>query len=138
MPLRAIVHLLLGRRIVIVDGTAKARRASDALTYGVPTWCAAYNAALGFRSPPCGWITDHAMVQARSDVHRQMRHTVIKLAEIYAPNGAPAALIGWTVHPGMSSTPSITFSPDANVILECHRGIDHDDRPEVLRQRMGQ
>lgn len=122
MPLRAVVHLLMNRRIVIVDGTAKDHQMSDALTYGVPTWCAVYNAALMVRPlRPCDWITDHAMAMAFSAAHRPLRHTIQKLAELYAPNGSsPSALIG----------------QDRNVVLECHHGIDHDDRPERLAELM--
>lgn len=120
MPLRAVVHLLLGSRIVIIDGTAKSHRISDALRFGVPTWCAAYNHALGFYRPPCDWISDHAMEVARSPLHRPLRHNIQKLAELYASvRSAPPARIG--------------VGQDYNVVLECHLGIEHDDRPERLR-----
>lgn len=114
MPLRAVVQLLVGGQIVIVDAGVRGRL-TDALRFGVPTWCAVYNRAVmlnpGIRT--CPWFTRAMACAAGSADHRPLVHTIRKLARVYG--GGRPAVIG------------------KNVLLECHGLVGHDDKPEALK-----
>lgn len=123
MPLRAVVHLLVGGQVVVVDGGAKGDRLTDALRFGVPTWCAVYNRAVmdGSSIPTCPWFTSAIAEASRMARHRPLVQTIRKLAKLYGELGG---------HP---ARPAIVGK---NVLLECHGGIDHDDRPDELISRL--
>ena len=112
MPLDAVRLLLLGGQVVIVDA-GRADRLTDALRFGVPTWCAVFNRAIQARiHSTCPWFTSDMLHAAWSARQRPLKQTIRKLAEVYG-----------------ASRPAVVGK---NILLECHR-CDHDDRPEVLR-----
>lgn len=118
MPMRAVIHLLEGGQIVVVDAGVR-NRLTDALRFGLPTWCGVFNRAIRYRGAdlaPCSWYTDAMHRAAGSTRHRPLVQSIRKLAHLYGW-GRPA-VIGKTV------------------LVECHGGIDHDDRPDVLAKRI--
>ena len=120
MPYRAIIHLLLGGTVTIIDGTRRHKPLSDALRFGVPTWCIVFNRGLAFRGSRhilvCDWQTDAMATTALSDRHTPAAHAIRKLSHIY----------GYT-------EPAIVGK---NVLLECHHGCEWDDHPDRLRSRI--
>ena len=113
MPYRAVIHLLCGGEITIVDATAKNKPLTDAQRKGVPTWCLVFNRALRYYDVKvCDWQTVDMVQVAHSRVHKPLVQAIRKLAEIYGESGP--AIIGKNVH------------------LVCHRGIEFDDKPELL------
>jgi hypothetical protein len=60
MPYRAVIHLLRGGVVEIIDATHKSKLLSEALRHGVPTWCIVMNRAMKFdyqNVRVCGWQT---------------------------------------------------------------------------------
>lgn len=114
MPLSAVVHLLRGEQIVIVDAGSK-NRLTDALRFGVPTWCAVFNRAVRLWAKPAPWFTREMARAAGSSAHRPLVQTIRKLSELYG-----------AVRPAVAGN---------SILLECHVA-DHDDRPETLRALM--
>lgn len=113
MPYSAVIHLLLGGTVTVVDASAH-RRLSDALRWGVTTWCLVFNRALGVCVPVCDWETPAMRRVAHyHHPHRKLMGTVRKLERVYGNSGP--LVVG------------------ENVLLECHRRSDLDDRPDVLR-----
>ena len=119
MPLTAVRHLLLGGQLVIVDATRHPDRLSDALRFGVPTWCAVFNRAIGQRVRPCDWWTREMQSVADWTHQRPVVQTIRKLAELYACAYTRPAVIG------------------KSILLECHGGVDFDDRVAELRRWVG-
>ena len=116
MPYRAVIHLLCGGEITIVDATAKSKPLTDAQRKGVPTWCLVFNRALRiYDVKVCDWQTKDMVEVARSRVHKPLVQTIRKLVEIYGHSGP--AVIGENVH------------------LVCHRNVEFDDKPELLAER---
>lgn len=116
MPWSAVIHMLLGGELEIVDGTTDGKL-SDALRMGVPTWCLVFNRALGmYRTRVCDWQTRDMVEVARSNRHRPTAQAIRRLSIIY----------GW-------SGPAIVGS---NVRLTCHR-CWHDDKPAMIAQQVG-
>ena len=120
MPWRAVVCLLGGGSVRIVDATRRHKPLTDALRYGVPTWCLVFNRALGDRrSVVCAWQTPEMRKCANADRHKPTAHAIRKLARVLAPWPSPVrAIIG------------------QNVLLECHQGFDADDKPKRLAARI--
>lgn len=113
MPLRAVIHLLCGDTLEIVDG-ARRPHMPDALRYGVPTWCRVFNRAIRQPiMPVCPWETPEMVTAARHGRHKPVVATIRKLAGIYEP--MRPAVIG------------------ENVLLTWHR-CQHDDNVRGLRQ----
>ena len=84
MPYRAIIHLLTGGSLEIIDATAHDKPLSDALKYGLPTWCIVMNHAMKFdyiRIRVCDWQTKE-MIRA-SQVHRNYLQSLRKLIKLY-------------------------------------------------------
>jgi len=117
MPYKAVIHLLLGGKIEIIDGTQHNKPLSDALKYGVPTWCRVFNRAVGGNFNEfkvCSWETREMRIAANTQQKRLLVQTYRKLIELYGVK-APA-IVG------------------NNVILTCHSNIKFDDKPEQLRE----
>lgn len=118
MPFKAVLWLLEGGKITIVDGTRKNKSLSDALRYGIPTWCIVFNRALDYPGSRnikvCDWQTPEMKKAALSNCHKPLVQTIRKLIKVFGYK--KPAIIG------------------SNILLECHPGADFDDEPEKLRQ----
>ena len=119
MPFKAIVHLLQGGQITIVDATRKMKPLSDALKFGVPTWCIVFNRALNgenFRNiKVCLWQTPEMKGTAlQHPHHKPLVKTIRKLVKVFGY--VKPAVIGDNVH------------------LECHQEVLFDDKPENLKE----
>jgi len=117
MPYNAVIQLLKGNTIEIIDATHHNKPLSDALKYGVPTWCLVFNRALRLRhTTVCSWQT-RAMTEIANDRrHKPLVQAIRKLIELYGHNG-PAVC-------------------DENVLLTCHKNVDFDDKPELLKKEI--
>ncbi len=123
MPLSAVVHLLRGGELEIVDATRSSKRLTDAQRLGVATWCLVFNRAVapilpGARSVRvCPWQTREMARLAMSQIHRPTAHTIRKLGRIFG--AVRPAVIG------------------ENVLLTCHSGAVWDDQPLRLQAVLG-
>lgn len=113
MPWDAVIHLLKGGEICVIDATSH-NRLSDALKYGVPTWCAVFNRAIRTPSKVCDWFTPEMQTTSMSKLHKPTVQTIRKLVPLYGFTSP--AVIGSTVH------------------LVCYREVQFDDKPLELRK----
>lgn len=116
MPHIAIIHLLLGGTIKIIDATKHPKPLSDALMKGVPTFCLVFNRAIGGkenRPQVCEWQTEFMVSCSKSDKHKPLVQNIRKMIGIYG--FVKPAVIG------------------DNVILECHSNFSSNDKPSQLR-----
>lgn len=114
MPYSAVVALLKGESLTIIDATRRYKRLTDAQKYGIPTWCLVFNRAIHRKDVVvCDWQTREMQRAALSEIHKPYVNTIRKLANIY----------GW-VKPAVISD---------NVILECQQGAIWDDQPKRLK-----
>lgn len=120
MPWRATLHLLRGGSLCVVDATRRRKPLTDALRYGLPTWCLVFNRALGQRrTVVCDWQTRAMVEAANSERHKPVAHGIRKLARAFGLGDSPVlARIG------------------VNVFLECHQAFDADDKPRRLARRV--
>lgn len=117
MPYSAVIHLLKGGIIKIVDATQHDKPLSDALKYGVPAWCRVFNRSVGGsynEHHVCGWETREIRIAANKQEQRPLVQTYRKLIQLYGVT--KPAVIG------------------DNVILECHRNVTFDDKPDLLKE----
>ncbi len=118
MPYRAVIHLLMGKELKIVDATRRHKLLTDALKFGVPTWCLVFNRSLGktYRSiKVCDWETPEMRRLAHhTDIHESSIDSIRKLIHLY----------GYT-------KPAIIGD---NILLECHQAFVADDQIERLRK----
>lgn|SRR3990167_763998 len=118
MPWEAVVRLLRGEQIKIVDATAKSKGLTDALRYGVTTWAIVFNRGLGIRPKNkfyevSGWETKEMVSAALSDIHKPLAHSIKKLNRLFG------------------RTEPVIIGTD--IILECHRNCLHDDRIVLVK-----
>ena len=117
MPWTAVIHLLQGGKITIVDATRRHKQLTDAQKFGVPTWCLVFNRALRKRKiVVCDWQTPEMAHIAHNDTHEPYMRSIRKLAKLYGVSNP--AVVG------------------ENVFIECHQAFDADDKPKRLRQRI--
>jgi len=118
MPIKVVIHLLQCGEITIVDATRKYKPLSDAMKFGVPTWCIVFNRALNFKGSRhikvCDWQTPEMKRIALSQQHKPLVQTIRKLIRIYGYENP--AIIGKNIH------------------LECHQGAIFDDKPKRLKE----
>lgn len=118
MPYSAVIHLLKGGSVTIVDATRRHKPLSDAMKFGVPTWCIVFNRALNFKNSKhikvCDWQTPEMKHVALSSKHKALVHTLRKLIKIYGYS--KPAIIG------------------DNIVIECHQGAIFDDKPKRLKE----
>lgn len=118
MPYRAVIHLLTGGEIEIIDATQHDKPLSDALRFGVPAWCRTFNRAIGQNVVHvCPWETVHIRQAANKQSRRPVVQMVRKLADLY----------GWVA-------PAVIGQ---NVRLRCYRNATFDDKPQRLRGLLG-
>lgn len=117
MPYSAVIHLLRGGEIEIIDATRRDKPLSDALKFGVTTWCMVFNRALNCRGiRVCYWETREMRNAASSSIHRPLVQTIRKLAALYGAE--------WPARIGI------------NVHLACHSGATFDDDVKALRAKV--
>jgi len=113
MPYDAVLQLLRGGIIRVIDATQHDKPMTDAQRYGVTTWCLVFNRAIRSSVLPAKWVTRDMVQVARSGIHKSLVHSIRRCSQII---GAVApAIVG------------------ENVILECHRQIKFDDKPGAIR-----
>lgn len=118
MPYRAIIHLLRGDTIEIIDATAsKHKKLSDGLKYGVPTWCIVFNRALNFKGSRhikvCDWQTS-AIKGVALQGHKSLVQSIRKLIKVYGY--VKPAVIG------------------DNVRLTCYNAVNFDDKSSIIKE----
>jgi len=117
MPWDAVIHLMRGGDITIIDATRKNKPLSDALRYGVPTWAMVYNRAIRIRSEKvCDWQTREMISVASSNKHRKLIRSYRKLAKYFKPERP--AVIG------------------ENIKVVCYPNFQLDDQMEEIGQRV--
>ena len=117
LPYSGVIQLLQGGKIEIVDATKHDKPRSDALQFGVPTFCLVFNRAIGFPNESvCEWASPSMIAMAHCHHHRPLVQTIRKLERLYG-----------------SKVPAIIGE---NVILTCHKLVDFDDSPEKLKERL--
>lgn len=122
MPYSAIVHLLRGGEITIVDATRRRKPLTDAQKFGIPTWCLVFNRAVGqfdksYRKVKvCAWQTPEMLKIAHSDTHKSYVQTIRKFIKLFGYS--KPAVIG------------------DNVFLVCHQAFIGDDKPKIIQKLM--
>lgn len=115
MPLDAIIHLMKGGEITVVDATRHGKLYTDAQKFGVATWALIYNRAIRKKADKvCAWQTKEMEAVASNGVHEKLIETIRKLARYYDP--VKPAIIG------------------DNIKLVCHHGFIADDNVKRLKE----
>jgi len=115
ISLETILKLLCGYEITIIDATRRHKLLTDALKFGVPTFCLVFNRAIKQREiKVCSWETREMRRIAFSKIHKSLVQTIRKLANIYGY--VSPLIIG------------------DNIMLECHQGFIADDNPKRLQK----
>ncbi len=110
MPYRAVIHLLRGGVVEIIDATRKSKLLSDALRHGVPTWCIVMNRAMKFdyqNIRVCEWQTPDMMKAAR--MHDTYLGTLRKLVRLYGRTKRPIQI-------------------GSQLLLRCYSNFEFDDK----------
>jgi hypothetical protein len=119
MPYSAVIELLNGRPIRVVDATQHNKPLTDGLKYGLTTWVLVFNR--GIRQPidfreVAPWATkEMAKAALFSKQSKQLVQRIRRLQTIYGDQG------------------SVRIGPGQLVEVECHRNFRLDDKPEQLR-----
>ena len=118
ISLKAIICLLKGEKLEIVDATSHKKKYTDAQKFGVPTWCIVFNRALNFKGSRhievCPWQTREMKGVALSRMHKPMVQNIRKLQKLFGYK--KPAIIG------------------DNVILTCGTNVDFDDNAKRLKR----
>jgi hypothetical protein len=113
MPYRAVIHLLLGGAIKIVDASPSGKLLCSSFRNGVTTWCLVFNrAAHIYDLQVAEWQTIHHRAAAHSKKHSPLCQRIRRLIEVYGFK--KPAIIG------------------DNVLLEMHNNFELDDKPAEL------
>lgn len=121
MPMDAVLHLLRGGEVMVIDATRRRKPLSDALRFGVPTWCLVFNRAMGDRRVAvCEWETREMRRAAHSDRHHPTAQVIRRLARATGLVNGARAVVGKNVH------------------LECHQGFIGDDKPRRIARMVAQ
>lgn len=117
LPYSGVIQLLQGNKIQIVDATRHDKPFSDALKFGVPSFCLVFNRAIGGNGTKvCEWQTREMVYATHRHVHKPLVQAIRKLVKIYGHKGP--AIIG------------------ENVLLTCHKQVNFDGQPEKIRERL--
>lgn len=134
MPLNAIVHLLRGGVVEIVDASAR-KALPDALVTGVGTWALVFGRAVrAFAEVP--WATD-AMIRGCWQ-HKQRRtvRVIRRLASVYGTPPDPLRVVSTVDHrwngKQITAEDVPLFGPA--IAVTAPRRATWDDRPEVIRE----
>ena len=101
MPYLAIVELLKGGVIQVVDATQHDKPLPDAIKFGVTTFALAFNRAIGeYDLVVASWQTHEMKRAALSSAHKKLVQRIRRLAQVFGHNG-PIVMgnqIQWEVH----------------------------------------
>ena len=115
MPYSAVVELLKGGSLTIVDATRNGKALPDSFRFGVTTWCLVFNRAIGYRHQKVSvWQTQEMVHIAYNGKHKKLVQRIRRLALIFGQS--QPAIIG------------------RNILLEVHHGFIGDDHPSRIRQ----
>jgi len=118
MPYDAVIHLLQGGEITIIDGSSH-NRMPDALKFGVTTWALVFNrAGHVYDVKVAPWQTMEMLRTAHSNIHRPYVNNLRKLIKYY----------GWSG--------GVKIGDGERVQLEVHKNIKYDDKPEIIREQI--
>lgn len=114
MPYIAVVELLKGKIITMIDATPHNKLLTDAFKFGLTTWCLVFNRAIRDETRVADWQTKPMWHNAHSNNFKPLVQRIRRLAILFPP-----------------SKPAII---NHNVILEVHRNFGLDDKPELLKE----
>ncbi len=115
MPLDAVKRFLQGDHLLIMDATRRQKQLTDALKYGVATWCLVFNRAIGQRDVRvCDWQTREMVKVAHSAIHKPTVQTLRKMIKIYGFK-QPAVI-------------------SRNIFFTCIKGATWDDKPNRIKK----
>lgn len=116
MPYIAVIELLEGNQILMVDATQHNKELPDAFKFGLTTWCIVFNRAIRQELRVANWQTREMWLNGHSARFKPLVQRIRRLAEIYHPS-CPAIL-------------------GDNVLVEVHRNFELDDKPcEIAARR---
>ncbi len=114
MPWSAVAHLLCGGTIEVIDASQH-RRMTDALRFGVATWCRVFNAAVCRTDAGSDWETPE--MRRAANQHAKLRRLIRRL---------------WRAH----GCPGVAAVCGQNVLLTCHQQVAFDDKIDLLCRRI--
>ena len=109
MPYIAVIELLKGNQILMVDATPHNKEMPDAFKFGLTTWCIVFNRAIRQEVKVAEWQTRDMWRNGHDAKFKPLVQRIRRLAEIYYPNRP--ALFG------------------DNILTEIHRNFEFDDKP---------
>lgn len=112
MPYLAVIELLRGKDITMVDATPHSKQLTDAFKFGLTTWCIVFNRAIHNEVEVAPWQTRDMWRNGHKDKFKPLVQRIRRLAIIYTPH--KPAVIG------------------DNVNLEVHQNFTLDDKPTEL------
>lgn len=114
MPYNAVIKLLKGERITLIDATQHNKELPDSFKFGVTTWALVFNRALGLRNTVVApWQTKEMLKAANSATHKMLVQRIRRLREVFGYQ--KPIRIG------------------DNIIFEVHKAFPYDDKPNEIR-----
>ena len=115
MPYRAIIELLGGGEIKVVDATQHDKPLPDALKFGVTTFALVFNRAVGeYKLVVAPWQTREMRRAALSGAHKKLVQRIRRLVKVFGHSG-PVEM-------------------GKQVQWEVHRNFPWDDKPEKIME----
>jgi len=116
MPYSAVIELLKGNQIKIIDATHHSKPLTDGLKYGLTTWTLVFNRALGYDIKVAPWQTkEMRKVSRRNGDVKKLVRTIRGLNKLFGNKGP--AIIG------------------DNIYIECHQNFKYDDKMEIFYKK---
>jgi hypothetical protein len=112
MPYSAVIELLRGNSICMVDATQHNKPLTDAFKFGLTTWCLVFNRAIRQRVKVASWQTPAIERNANSSKFSPVVQRIRRLMTLYGCT--KPAVIG------------------DNVLIEMHRNFEFDDKMYML------
>ena len=122
LPISAIVELLKGNALTLIDATRKNKALTDAFKFGVPTFALVFNRAISIYDKSyrkvrvCDWQTPEMVQVANSKIHEPTKQKIRKLIKLYGYK-CPAVI-------------------GDNIGLIVHQGFIGDDKPKRIKERI--
>ena len=121
MPYGAVIELLQGRAIKIVDATSKNKELTDALKFGLTTWVLVFNRAIRNQIVVAPWMTQEMVMAAnRSKVAAKLVKRIRRLAIIFGNCGP------------------VKIGENEQVQVRCYKNFRYVDKPEEIARRVCQ
>ena len=114
MPYMAVIELLKGGSLCLVDATQSDKPLTDAFKFGLATWCMVFNRAIGHKTESSLWVTRDMVRAANSCQHKKVVQRIRRLEAVFGHTRP--AVIG------------------ENIILEVHKKILFDDKPNMIKK----